>query len=166
MALKKKTPAPAPDNRALIVAAAKWAVANKSHFVYTQGRNRMDFEKTGIKFPITTDCSGFVTFCYRAAGAPDPNGMAYNGSGYTGTLLAKGKAIALKDVIPGDVIVYGPGTGWHTAVIVENDGKNPLTVSHGGQGDPSYVHVNQDGRLPQRYLRFDTTQHWHPIPLS
>ena len=74
-------------------------------------------------------------------------------------LLAHGRKIALKDVIPGDVIVYGPGTGWHTALVVDVSGlnaKNPLTISHGQQGDPSYVHVNQDGRMPQTYLRFNT----------
>jgi len=56
-------------------------------------------------------------------------------------------------VQPGDVIVYGPGTGWHTAIIVEA-GSDPLTVSMGQNGDPSYVRVSQDGRLPQTYLRF------------
>jgi hypothetical protein len=59
--------------------------------------------------------------------------------------------------MPGDVIVYGGGTGEHTALIVVVDGsKNPLTISHGQQSDPSYCHVNQDGRLPQTYLRFNT----------
>jgi len=35
-------------------------------------------------------------------------------------------------------------------------GEDPLTISHGQQGDPSYVRVSQDGRQPQRYLRFKT----------
>lgn len=160
---------PTPDQRSAVVAAAKWGVANKAHFTYTEGANRMDFEKRGIKFPITTDCSGFVTFCYRVAGCSDPNGMGYNGSGYTGTLLHNGKAIALKDVQPGDVVIYGPGTGWHAALVVDVSGPNatnPLTVSMGQQGDPSYVHVNQDGRTPQRYLRFPTTLTRPPIPLA
>jgi len=46
--------------------------------------------------------------------------------------------------------------------------KNPLTISHGQEGDPSYVHVSQDGRLPQTYLRFNTNQlnatSAHPVP--
>jgi cell wall-associated NlpC family hydrolase len=160
---------PSQDQRSAIVLAAKWGAANKSHFVYTEGAHRMDFEKQGIKFPITTDCSGFVTFCYRMAGCADPNNMSYNGSGYTGTLLAHGQVIPLKDVLPGDVIVYGPGTGWHTAIVVDVTGPNatnPLTISHGQQGDPSYVHVNQDGRTPQRYLRFPTAMVRPPIPLG
>jgi len=109
---------------------------------------------------VTADCSAFVTLCYNWAGAPDPNAQSYNHTGYTGTLLAHGQKIALKDVQPGDVIVYGPGTGWHTALVVDVSGanaKNPLTVSHGQAGDPSYCHVSQDGRLPQTYLRFNTS---------
>ena len=97
--------------------------------------------------PITADCSAAVTLWYKWAGAPDPNGLNYNGTGYTGTLLGHGRHIALKDVLPGDVIVYGPGTGWHTALVVEA-GPDPLTVSHGQQGDPNYCRVSQDGRLP------------------
>jgi len=58
-------------------------------------------------------------------------------------------------VEPGDAIVYGPGTGWHTALVVEA-GHDPLTISMGQQGDPSLVRVSQDGRQPQRYLRFRT----------
>lgn len=109
------------------------------------------------KLPLTTDCSGFVTLCYKLAGAPDPNGLDYNGQGYTGTLLEHGRHIPLAEVEPGDVIVYGPGTGWHTAIIVEA-GKDPLTVSHGQESEPAYVRVSQDGRQPQTYLRFPTTK--------
>ena len=156
----------AKDVRNDIVAAAKWAFANKQHFVYSEAGNRMNFERTGVRFPITTDCSCFVTFCYFAAGAPDPNsGAGYSFSGYTGTLLSHGNPVALKDVLPGDVVIYGPGTGWHAALVVENDGVNPLTVSHGQQGDPSYVHVQQDNRQPIRYLRFNTSQVRPPLVL-
>jgi peptidoglycan hydrolase-like protein with peptidoglycan-binding domain len=105
--------------------------------------------------PCHADCSAFVTLCYNWAGAPDPNSNGYNGQGYTGTLLAHGTPITKDQAVGGDVIVYGPGTGWHTALIVEA-GADPLTVSHGQQGDPSYVRVSQDGRQPQRFLRFST----------
>ena len=144
------------DARNEIVAWAKWSVANRQHFTYSEGPQRM----MGVRchagtVPITADCSAAVTLWYKWAGAPDPNGLNYNGTGYTGTLLGHGRRIALKDVLPGDVIVYGPGTGWHTALVVEA-GPDPLTVSHGQQGDPNYCRVSQDGRLPQTYLRFNT----------
>ena len=159
------------DVRQIIVDWAKWAAAHHDKFNYTEGILRMsDIGKPGV-LPVNADCSAFVTLCYNWAGAGDPNGVSYNHTGYTGTLLAHGTKIALNQVQPGDVIVYGPGTGWHTALVVDVTGanaKNPLTISHGQQGDPSYVHVNQDGRLPQTYLRFNTSaitaQGIHPVP--
>jgi peptidoglycan hydrolase-like protein with peptidoglycan-binding domain len=145
------------DARQDIVNWARWGVANNAGFTYSENADRMEgVHKPGVT-PCVCDCSAFVTYCYSWAGAPDPNGQNYDGQGYTGTLLSHGAPIALHDVVPGDVIVYGPGTGDHTAVIVEA-GADPLTVSMGEQGDPSYVRVSQDGRQPQRYLRFDTTK--------
>jgi len=145
------------DARQDIVNWARWGVANSAGFTYSENADRMEgVNKPGVT-PCVCDCSAFVTYCYSWAGAADPNGQGYDGQGYTGTLLSHGAPIALHDVQPGDVIVYGPGTGDHTAVIVEA-GADPLTVSMGEQGDPSYVRVSQDGRQPQRYLRFDTTK--------
>ena len=145
------------DARPDIVNWARWGVTNKARFVYTEGPQRMAQVHGAGNGTISCDCSAFVTYCYSWAGAPDPNGLGYNGQGYTGTLLGHGTQISLSQVVPGDVVVYGPGTGWHTALIVEA-GSDPLTVSCGQQGDPSYVRVSQDGRQPQRFLRFDTTK--------
>lgn len=152
-----------PDVRPQIVEWAKYLVSIKNHFLYEQIR---PMPLSIDKWPIKTDCSGFATLVYRLAGAPDPNGPKYhyNGRGYTGTLLANGKKITREQARPGDMIVYGPGTGWHVAVIVEA-GANPLTVSMGQNGDPSYVHVNEDGRTPQTYLTFSTIQSWPATPL-
>ena len=136
-----------------IVKAARWGVDNHAHFTYSEGPERMEAVHKPYQLPIISDCSSWVTSCYSWAGAPDPNGMNYNGTGYTGTLLNHGIQIPLSQVQPGDVIVYGPGTGLHTAIVVE-PGADPLTVSMGQNGDPSYVRVSQDGRQPQRYLRF------------
>ena len=147
------------DTRNAIVAWAKWAVANKAHFNYSEGPNRA--EAIGVyppKFPMFMDCSMFVTWCYWIAGcATDPTNKAgfATHEGYTGTELSAGTEIPLAQVQPGDAIVFGPGTGWHTALVVEA-GPDPLTVSMGEQGDPSFVRVSQDGRQPQRYLRFNT----------
>jgi len=144
------------DARQNIVDWAKWGVENHAQFNYTEGSTRMEgVHKPGV-LPADADCSAFVTYCYSWAGAADPNGQGFNGTGYTGTLLAHGTHIPLEQVVPGDVIVYGAGTGDHTALVVEA-GTDPLTVSHGQQGDPSYCRVSQDGRQPQTYLRFDTT---------
>ena len=148
------------DARAAIVAWAKWGVANKPQIHYKEVR---PFPLTSV-LPLTTDCSGFATLCYFLAGAPDPNSSNYNHYGYTGTLLSHGTKITLAEAQPGDLIVYGPGTGDHVAIIVENDGKDPLTVSHGQESDPSYVRVSQDGRKPQTYLRFNTATNSPKLP--
>ena len=147
------------DTRQAIVAWAKYFADNKAThpFTYSEGPERMS--AIGVfppKFPITCDCSAFVTLCYWLAGAEDPNGQGYDHEGYTGTLLSHGLVLSSVALVQaGDVIVYGPNEGWHTAIVVES-GSDPLTVSMGQQGDPSYVRVSQDGRQPQRYLRFHT----------
>jgi len=145
------------DTRNAIVEWAKWLMEHKAQINYSEGTDRLN--AVGIwppKFPINTDCSGFITLCFWLAGAPDPTNRNYaSHEGYTGTELSIGTEIPKSLIEPGDAIVYGPGTGWHTALIVEA-GEDPLTISHGQQGDPSYVRVSQDGRQPQRYLRFKT----------
>jgi len=142
---------PKPSNRSKIVKWAYWGAAHEPQIHYRQSRPM----PLTAGLPMTTDCSGFITLCYKLAGAPDPNGLGYNGAGYTGTLLTHGQHIPKSWVQPGDVVVYGPGTGWHTALIVQA-GSDPLTVSHGQEGGPQYVRVSQDGRQPQTYLRFQT----------
>lgn len=164
------------DCRQAIVQWAEWSVANHAHFNYTEGPQRMS--ALGVyppKFPIFADCSAGVTLWYWLAGvALDPNGgTAWKGNqfgrqGYTGTLLAHGAHIPAGSVVPGDVVVYGDTPGVHTALVVWAQGPDILTVSHGQQGDPSFVWVNKpvnvkrnksyavDGRKPQTFLRFPT----------
>lgn len=140
-----------PDRRKHLVAWARWGVLHDPEIHYAEVRPM----PLTAQLPMTTDCSGFVTFCYKQAGCADPNGAGYSGYGYTGTLLAHGRQVPLRSVLPGDLIVYGPGTGEHVAIVVEAS-TDPLTVSHGQESEPAYVRVSQDGRQPQRYLRFDT----------
>jgi len=154
------------DCRNAIVSWARWGVANHAGFTYSDGPNRMEGINKPGQLPCICDCSAWVTYTYHWAGVnTDPNGQGYNGTGYTGTLLEHGTEITVNQVQPGDVIVYGPGTGEHAAVIVEA-GSDPLTSSMGEQGDPNYVRVSQDGRQPQRYLTIDTqgTPHTAPQP--
>jgi cell wall-associated NlpC family hydrolase len=148
-----------PKPRERIVAWAKWGVANTHAVHYSEAPVRSSWlAHPAGTLPLTTDCSGFATACYRWARLPDPNGLNYQRLGYTGTLLdhAANHGRILTDVskaLPGDLIVYGPGTGWHVAVVVES-GADPLTVSHGQESEPAYVRVSQDGRMPQRICRY------------
>ena len=144
------------DARPDIVKAAMWGVSHHAFATYEE-RRPMVTPFHPFATPFTSDCSEWVTACYKWAGCPDPNGLAYDGSGYTGTLLSHGTPILELQAAAGDVIVYGAYPGVHTAIIVEG-GPDPLTVSMGEQGDPNLVRVSQDGRLPRTYLRFDTTK--------
>ena len=157
-----------PDRRLQIAGWAHWGVIYAKHFTYSELDDRMSAigTKPGT-LPVTCDCSAFVTLCYFWGGAPDPNGLNYDHEGYTGTLLTHDKHVALlrknareitlSNVQPGDLVVYGTGTGAHVAMIVHG-GYDPLTVSMGQDGDPSYVRVSQDGRPVEAYLRCETRQ--------
>jgi hypothetical protein len=88
---------------------------------------------------ISMDCSEGVTCLCKWAGLRDPNGLHYNGQGYTGTLLAhlphyrdpsKAKVGAL--------CVFGPGNGDHVAMVME-PGSDPLMWSHGSEAGPYLV---------------------------
>ena len=155
------------DARAAIVATAFWLEARKSRCTYSEGSQRMSCIGRPFTVPYVSDCSAFVTVCYNWAGAPDPNHLHYDGEGYTGTLLSAGEHLALfringrgmtyEEVEPGDVVVFGPGTGVHTALVVSKGNGDPVCISMGRQGDPSIVTVSQMASLgEQTYLRFNT----------
>src|ERR1041385_4705411 len=79
--------------RRAIVAKAYWALANNGRYVYGQFRPMpASFQASDARDHI--DCSTFVTLCYKAGGAIDPNGRGYDGLGYTGTLVSHGTALA------------------------------------------------------------------------
>ena len=127
------------SQRQLVVAAAMLGHHNRTSIHYTQDlKLRMHGVTEHIRpprFPTFADCSSFATWCYNAAGAPDPNGLAYNGSGYTGTLFPHGVQTAT--AAPGDLVFYGGTTAVpaHVAIAV-GDG---LVVSHGSEIGPSLV---------------------------
>src|SRR5258708_18930246 len=85
---------------------------------------------------LTIDCSESVTLLCKLAGLDDPNGLRYDGTGYTGTLL---------DHLPhytnpskaniGGLGVLGPGTGEHV-VMVRHPRDRPGLFSPGPGGGP------------------------------
>lgn len=158
----KKAIATQPDPQRGVLAArtalanwAKWGVAHNAQIHYTESTARDDYLH-GAKghLPLSTDCSGFVTYCYWAAGLPDPSGLDYRYLGFTGTLLSNaykhGRVTTdLAAARPGDPIVIGPGTGWHATICVEA-GADPIVVSHGSEPGPLSEHQSYDRRAPKR----------------
>ena len=95
--------------------------------------------------PLATDCSGFVTLCYFLAGAPDPNGRGYDGSGWTGTLLERMENVDRQAVGHGDVVVFGEYPGHHCALVLE-PGPDPLLCSHGQERGPLEIRFSNESR--------------------
>lgn len=127
-------PPPAGRLRTKIVAQGKWGVAHKGKIHYQQSRP-IDGLNKPHKLPLNTDCSGFVTLCYKWAGAPDPNGNGYDGSGYTGTLDAHMRHIRHAQIHPGDLLLW---KGKHVSLVIAA-GRDPLLVSHGEESGPYQI---------------------------
>src|SRR5215472_5446304 len=93
---------------------------------------------------ITCDCSESVTLICHIGGMRDPNGLNYNGYGYTGTLLnfCKPHFTDPAKANIGTILVCGPGAGDH-AMMVYKPGRDPILFSHGGERDPKFVRYSQ-----------------------
>jgi hypothetical protein len=130
-----------------IVENAHWGVQNHNQIHYEEIRPIQGIHHPH-ELPLTTDCSGFATDCYSWAGAPDPNGRNYDGLGYTGTMLDACVHISRAEAQPGDLAVFGPGTGEHVVIIV-GTGADPQVVSHGQPGDPIQVPLSVEANAHQ-----------------
>ena len=139
---------------------AQWGIRWEPRIHYTMELDRDDWlNEAPFTLPVWTDCSGFVTLCYKWAKLPDPNGLGYKWLGYTGTLLDHCHPIEHKDVKIGDLIVYGPETGEHVTMAMGLTHEGIVVVSHGWEGGPrqemNIIEINAHDP-PVRYLR-------HPI---
>jgi cell wall-associated NlpC family hydrolase len=99
--------------------------------------------------PCTTDCSGFVTLIYKAIGAADPNGTAYNGSGYTGTLMKNGIEVKRADIA--DLAFWQNPD--HVAIVV-GTGTDPQIVQFGGPPSPVKSTVQSESPYHESFLGF------------
>ncbi len=157
------------DVRPTIVEWAKWGVAHRASFTYTEtaGLRMADVHRPG-SIPDSCDCSAWVTYCYSWSHAPDPNGQNFDGEGYTGTLLSHGTKIPESQLMPGDVIVFvtpQKTDGVH-AVLVTEVGADPVCSSMGKQGDPSFVKLSVlRGLGTPVFLRF-STKNTTPKPVA
>ena len=86
---------------------------------------------------IAEDCSSFFTGVYYEAGAPDPNGRGYDGTGFTGTMAQNGRRV-LAPPRPGDANMYGPAPTYsHTTVSISAS----RCISHGSQPGPYLLDI-------------------------
>lgn len=155
--LRPKPPAPA-DLRAKIVAFWRWGIANEKQIHYAQERpmERVKAPKSLMVLPRKMDCSEFFTDGYAFAGAPDPNGANYNGTGYTGSLIAHGHEIPKGEAQPGDAVIFGPNPGHHVCGILL-PGDDPVIVSHGQEKGPLKLRLSAEipyQPSPVRFFRY------------
>jgi cell wall-associated NlpC family hydrolase len=131
-----------------VVQAAQAAVAKpQSNYVYSATRPYPP-NLFGPPLPVKTDCSGFVTLCYKEAGAPDPNGMGYSGQGFTGSLLLRGRPT--KSPKPGDLAF------WHSPdhVAVYMGGGN--IIEFGGPPAPIQGTISQENGYHASFIGYRT----------
>jgi RHS repeat-associated protein len=96
--------------RERLVTYAHWAVVNEKPKAYSHlGRPIRDYPQID-HWPYSTDCSGGVSLLYMWAtcGNPkyDPNGTDWGGASST-IEMQHGVAINVKNLQPGDLVVYG-----------------------------------------------------------
>lgn len=99
----------------------------------TQSKLTTDLEHT---VPVTMDCSESVTLMFRLASLGDPNGLRYDGYGYTGTMLTHLPHFTeWEKVHEGTLIVFGDAPGVHVVMVTAPGGDNPEVYSHGSHAN-------------------------------
>jgi prophage tail gpP-like protein len=106
------------DRRNAIALCAMWGFYHADEIHYSNGAFRMKDFAPPPNVPENTDCSGFVTWCYRVAGVLDPNGNNYNGLGFTGSLWDTGQHISIVQLRIGDLVFYGDPHSFNSHVTV------------------------------------------------
>lgn len=130
------SPEKAARKAAVSIAASMIAIAAQIHYAMTR-----PIDLSGPKIKAGTwDCSGSCTRIFKLAGMPDPNGNGWNGSGYTGTIMAKCKQISRRDAQPGDLLVYGAYPGEHVVMVMSGTPSSGFMLfSHGEEAGPLHI---------------------------
>lgn len=143
-------------SRAHAKAVMLWLIENENAIGYSQGPRRMELVSLteqeladGIAAgkSFLADCSGFATAVHKLAGFGDPNGLGYNGTGYTGTMLDHLPHYA--DPAGADVgalVVWRSSAkpdGYHVAIML-TPGQDPWLCSHGGDDGPKKIRLSTE----------------------
>lgn len=138
--------------RHLIQRYCERAEVNKANIHYRQFR-LMNHLGISPASSFTCDCSGFVTSAFRWADlhtafpVMDPNGLNYNGTGYTGTLLAQNRKRRVpldRQFYVGDMGLYGSSLSNTKHVVIcrkNGDIHSSIWTSHGSEGGPYAVRL-------------------------
>jgi len=126
-----KTGKKAAASRSKFVSQARGGVGKKD-VSYEQRRPITELSSDKL-VPIATDAAGYLIASAKWAGLDDPSGNEYSGEGTTGDLL-KLEQIPASEAEPGDLVVFGGGTGHSAAVLTEAKKGEWQAVGHGEGG--------------------------------
>lgn len=140
-AAQKPKPPPLDAKVQRLVDTARYLIRHANLVHYSQ-RTRMQIVRYRLRIPpllrrIWEDCSSSITGLYWLAGLADPNGLGYNGFGYTGTQSNQGRPSwragqSLSRLKPGDLIFYGRWPHKHVTLYLGGG----LVYSHGTERGP------------------------------
>ena len=140
----------------LALQAAVLGYHKRANIAYSQGWRRWDGIENDRKawrgeYPHVADCSAFVTWAlwcglhhYRVRDVV--NGQQW-ARGWTGTMLEHGRHV--QSLFPGVAVIYGGGSGEHTAIYTGGG----LVVSHGNSAGPQLLKWNYRGG-PYRFRSY------------
>lgn len=131
-----------------------WLLANEPAIDYVQRRpmatrvltEQMLADTFARGGKIQVDCSEMTTMVCRLCGLADPNGLGYNGSGFTGTMLRHLPHYTDPegaDVGALVVFVSSAPQGDHVAQVV-TPGVDPWLFSHGSTGGPKKLRLSTE----------------------
>ena len=143
---QEKPAPPIDDVKAAITEYCQRSISSEPKIHYSQNR---PMTHLGVKPEngFTADCSGHATSSYYWAQqelgytVPDPNGNAYNGYGYTGTLV-NNPEVTSGNFAVGDLGIYGYSTSNTTHVVTcfkAGDANVSRWCSHGSEAGPYSV---------------------------
>jgi hypothetical protein len=134
---------------ATLMSAAMVLYNRRSIVHYTQGPSRMQIVRRRLKLrdlnvvsSLWEDCSSSTTGLYYVAGLGDPNGLGYNGFGFTGTQVVHGREVAASSAPAGALIFYGRGFPYHHVTMSVGGGR---VFSHGSEFGPRLQAWNYRG---------------------
>lgn len=154
---------PLPPRVQVLVRDAKHLIERASLVHYSQAR-RMQIVVGHLAIPPLTraiyeDCSSSTTGLYWLARLADPNGLGYNGFGFTGTQANHGRTVwrlgqSLARLLPGDLIFYGPYPHRHVTMYL-GAGR---VFSHGSEAGPYNLPAlyRPDAAYARRYADWPT----------
>lgn len=121
---------------AALLSAARCASNKRANFYSRPGAFTTDACFTGESSGERSDCSQWIASVYAACGLEIPGT-------WTGDMVGKGEEIRRSQLQPGDAVIYGSGTGFHTELYV---GPGDRTIGHGSAPiDPGTVDLLGDG---------------------